>query len=146
MKKQHKMTNEIIIDAQGAVAGRLASFAAKKALQGNKIIILNSEKAIIIGKKSVILKKFLRKRALGKGVQKGPHYPSKPDMILRRMIRGMLPWKRTRGRETFREIQCVIGIGNYHGREKEAIKLEKKEALNYLTLQELSKLVKHTEK
>jgi large subunit ribosomal protein L13 len=138
------MANEIIIDAQGAVVGRLASFAAKKALQGNKIIVVNAEKARIIGRKRVILDDYIKKRALGKGVQKGPHFPYRPDMILRRMIRGMLPWKRTTGREKFREIKCFISIPvEYQNKMKDAVKFEIKNALNYLTLEELSKLIRY---
>lgn len=136
---------EIIIDAQGAVAGRLAGFAAKKALQGNKIIVVNSEKARIIGRKNIVLADYLNRRALGKGAQKGPHFPYKPDMILRRMIRGMLPWKRTTGREKYREIKCFISIpAEYHNKMNDAVKFETKNALNYLTLEELSKLIKHS--
>jgi large subunit ribosomal protein L13 len=136
---------EIIIDAQGAVAGRLAGFAAKKALQGNSIIIINAEKARIIGRKHVILDDYIKKRALGKGVQKGPHFPYKPEMILRRMIRGMLPWKRTTGREKFREIKCFTSIpAEYQHKMKDAVKFEAKNALNYLTLEELSKLIRYT--
>jgi large subunit ribosomal protein L13 len=136
---------EIIINAQGLVCGRLAVVAAKKALQGNKVIVLNSEKAVIIGKKGIVIADYLKKRGLGKGVQKGPHFSSKPDMMLRRMIRGMLPWKRTTGREKFKEIKCFIGVPEaYQSKLNEAIKLEKKEALNSISLEELSKIIKHS--
>jgi len=139
------MSNEIIIDAQGAVAGRLSGFAAKRALQGNRIIVVNSEKARIIGRKNIILADYIKRRALGKGAQKGPHFPYKPDMILRRIIRGMLPWKRTTGREKYREIKCFISIpSEYQSKMGNAIKFEEKKALNYLTLEELSRLIKHS--
>ena len=49
------MENEIIIDATDAALGRMATFAAKQALNGKKVIILNSEDAIITGKKHAIL-------------------------------------------------------------------------------------------
>jgi len=138
------MENEIIIDAQGAVAGRLAGFAAKKALQGNKIIVVNAEKARIIGRKKIILDDYIKRRALGKGVQKGPHFPYRADMILRRIIRGMLPRKRTTGREAFRSIKCFISIpAEYQNKIKDAVKFETKNALNYLTLEELSKLIRY---
>lgn len=134
------MANEIIIDAKNSVAGRLASFVAKKALQGDKVIIVNSEKAVIIGKKAVILNRYIQKRQLGKGVQKGPHIPSKSDMILRRIIRGMLPWDRTRGREAYKRIYCFREIPEkYKNKEKEFIKLETKNALDYITLQDISR-------
>jgi large subunit ribosomal protein L13 len=137
------MEKEIILDGENAVAGRLASFAAKKALLGNKVTVLNSEKTIIIGKKKVILEKYFHMRSLGKGVQKGPYIPSRPDMILRRMIRGMLPWDRTRGREAFKRVYCFKSVPEkYQNKIKDAIKFEKKEALNSLTIKEISNTIR----
>jgi len=134
------MSNEIIIDAENAVVGRLASFAAKKALQGNKLAVVNSEKAIIIGKKELILDKYIKKRQLGKGVQKGPHMPSRADMILRRIIRGMLPWDRAIGREAYKRIYCFNGVPEkYKNKEKDFMKLETKKAINYLTIKDISR-------
>ena len=52
-----KMKNKIIIDANGAVFGRLCSFAAKKALEGDEVIIVNSENAIMTGNKSDLIQK-----------------------------------------------------------------------------------------
>ena len=40
-----------IIDGKNAVLGRLASFAAKEALRGEEIVILNCEQIIITGNK-----------------------------------------------------------------------------------------------
>ncbi len=37
----------MIIDANNMILGRLASFAAKKALLGEKIDVINCEKAVI---------------------------------------------------------------------------------------------------
>ncbi|HDH44680.1 MAG TPA: 50S ribosomal protein L13, partial [Thermococcus sp.] len=37
-----------VIDATGAVLGRLASIVAKRLLNGEEIAIVNSEKAIIV--------------------------------------------------------------------------------------------------
>jgi large subunit ribosomal protein L13 len=135
---------EIIIDAENAVLGRLASFAAKKVLLDNKVIIVNAEKALITGNKLNILNDYLFQRRLGHGAQKGPHFYSRPEMIMRRTIRGMLPWKRTRGREAFKNVFCFTGIPEkYKG--KEMVKFEPKEILNYTTLGEMSKLIRQKE-
>ena len=55
----------IIIDANHGIFGRLCSFAAKKALQGDEVIIVNCEKAIITGNKKDVVKKYseLREKA-----------------------------------------------------------------------------------
>jgi len=134
------MTNEIIVDAENSVVGRLGSFVAKKALQGNKVTVVNSEKAIIIGKKDIVINRYIERRQLGKGVQKGPNMPSRSDMILRRMIRGMLPWHKTTGRNAFKLIYCYKGIPEkYKNKEKDFLKLESKKALNYMTIQDISR-------
>ncbi|MEM1535720.1 MAG: 50S ribosomal protein L13 [Candidatus Pacearchaeota archaeon] len=132
---------EIIIDAQNAVVGRLASFAAKKALQGHNIIIINSEKAIITGSPEKILEKYIKRLQLGRGVQKGPKFPRRPEMILRRAIRGMLPWKKARGREAFKRVKCFLGVPEEF-KDKEAIRLEKEIKTKYITLEKLSNLIR----
>jgi large subunit ribosomal protein L13 len=137
---------EIIINAEDATAGRLASFAAKKALLGFNVVVLNSEKALIVGRKNVILAKYFHMRSLGKGAQKGPYFPSRPDMIMRRMIRGMLPWDRTRGREAFKRVYCFKAVPEkYQGKIKDAVKFEKTKALNYLTIKEIANTIRPQE-
>lgn len=100
---------QIIIDAENAVLGRLSSFLAKKALLGKEIRIVNSEKAIVQGKEKDILEKYREKRARG-GYGKGPKFPTSPDMIVKRTIRNMLPYKQARGREALKRIRCYKGI------------------------------------
>ena len=50
-----------IIDGKNTVLGRLASFAAKEALKGEEIVVLNCEQVIITGNKknSSALKLFV---------------------------------------------------------------------------------------
>ncbi|MCK5140083.1 MAG: 50S ribosomal protein L13 [Thermodesulfovibrionia bacterium] len=101
----------MIIDAKGHVLGRLATYVAKNALLGEDIIIVNSEKIMISGKKKVILKREAeRLETRNKGnPQKGPYHQKRPDKFVRRTIRGMLPWKRARGRDAFKRIMVYIG-------------------------------------
>ncbi|MCS7134441.1 MAG: 50S ribosomal protein L13 [Candidatus Pacearchaeota archaeon] len=136
------MNEEIIVDAEGAVAGRLASFVAKRALLGYKVYVINSEKAIIIGSQEKVLEKYLGRRRLGRGVQKGPKFPSRAEMILRRIIRGMLPWKKTRGREAFKRIKCFLGVPDEF-KNREVVKISSKEVkTKYISLAELSNLIR----
>ncbi|MEM2707667.1 MAG: 50S ribosomal protein L13 [Candidatus Pacearchaeota archaeon] len=135
--------DEIVINADGCVVGRLASYVAKQALLGKKIIIVNSEKAIISGKKQNILDKYINRLQKGRGWQKGPYWPREAEKILRRIIRGMLPWKKARGKEAFKRIKCFKGVPKeYEGKAIE-IKNLKKEFLNFITLGELEKLLRH---
>jgi len=98
----------MIIDAKNLILGRLASTAAKKAMLGDEVIIINSGKAVITGKKTDVLAKYKRKRS-SKDALKGPFFPRRPDMFMKRTIRGMLPYKKDKGKTAFKRIRCYIG-------------------------------------
>jgi len=95
----------LTIDATGLIAGRLATFVAKKLLEGETIEIINSEKAVVTGKKKDVLTKFKQKVARG-DPHHGPYYPKSAERILRRIIRGMLPFRQARGREAYLAINA----------------------------------------
>ena len=100
----------MIIDATNMIVGRMASFIAKKALLGEKIDIINSEKAVITGRKEDVLHKYwYRARDMG-GPRKGPFIIRLPDRFLRRMIKGMLPMNKPRGREAYKKVMCYISV------------------------------------
>ncbi len=103
---------DLIIDADGAILGRLASYAAKAALEGKRVTIIRAERAVITGNRRSILEKYLKRRRIqGKpSPEKGPVQPRVPDRILWKTIRGMLPIKKPRGREAMRRIRVYIGI------------------------------------
>ena len=99
-----------VIDGTNAVLGRLASYAAKQALLGEEIVIVNCEKVIITGNRQNILEDFRDKRTkIGSG-QKGPKISRIPYMIVKRAIRGMLSHRHTRGKEALARIMCYEGI------------------------------------
>jgi len=100
-----------VIDANGIILGRLASYAAKQALLGENIVILNAEKAIVSGKPKLITKQKAKKLEIKNKatLNEGPYHYRRPDRFLRRSIRGMLPWSKTRGREAFKRVMVYIG-------------------------------------
>ena len=99
-----------IIDGKNAILGRLASYAAKQALKGEEVIIINCEEIIITGNVKDIKKKFEEKRGRIGSSQKGPKHSKKSEKIVKRVLRGMLPDHRTgRGRESFKRIKCYSG-------------------------------------
>lgn len=118
----------MIIDAENLILGRLGTYAAKKALMGEKIDIVNCEKAVIVGKREDILKKYKARRDR-RTPFKGPYFPKMPDRFVRRSIRGMLPWGKSRGRAAFKSIMCWIGVPEQFKKEK-IEKLEKISVLN----------------
>ena len=100
----------MIIDATDLIVGRLASFAAKKALLGEKIDIINCEKAVISGRKEDVLHKYwYRANDMG-GPRKGPFIIRLPDRFVRRIVKGMLPMNKPRGREARKRVMCYIGV------------------------------------
>lgn len=99
----------MIIDAKDTILGRLGSFAAKQALLGNEVEVINCEEAVLSGKKQALLSNYIR-RIDRKAPGKGPYLYRRPDMFVRRAIRGMLPFKRARGREAFKKIKCHVGV------------------------------------
>jgi len=107
-----------VLDAEGAILGRLSSYAAKNILKGEDVIIINAEKAVISGKPKIIKGDFEEKRQRGSRFH-GPFYPRYPDRIIRRSIRGMVPYKKTKGKEAMKRLKVYIGSPeNYDNIEK----------------------------
>ena len=99
----------MIIDATNLILGRLASKAAKQALGGEEVIVINCEKAIVTGNKKQIFDSYIGKFDIGQ-VNQGPYFPRKPDQLVRRTIRGMLPRKKPKGRAAYERVKCYIGL------------------------------------
>ena len=98
----------IIIDATDTILGRLASYAAKKALLGEEVFVINSEKAIISGRKAFVIDKYLND--MSRGTYKGPFIPKVPNMLVRRTIRGMLPHHKYKGKNAYHKVKCFVGV------------------------------------
>ncbi|MEK6935505.1 MAG: 50S ribosomal protein L13 [Nanoarchaeota archaeon] len=131
----------IIVDGENAIFGRLCSFVAKKALEGNEIVVVNSEKTIITGNKIDIIKKRRELIAKGGSARKGPFFPRISYQILKRCIRGMLPdYSRGIGKAALENIKCYNGIPTEFENQT-MIKLGKAKPLKYLELRELSEKV-----
>jgi large subunit ribosomal protein L13 len=102
----------ILLDAKNQILGRLASFTAKRALSGDMVIVLNAEKAVISGRRNSIVeraKRMLETRTLGTQTH-APVHQRRPDLYFRRVVRGMLPWKKAKGRAAFHRVHVYMGI------------------------------------
>ncbi|WP_292468470.1 50S ribosomal protein L13 [Methanolobus sp.] len=111
-----------IIDAEGLILGRLASTVAKRLLAGEQIDIINAEKAVISGSKYTTLREYDQTLKRGKP-EFGPYFPKRPDRILKRTVRGMLPYKRARGKSAMSSLKVYIGVP-MEFQDKEAVKIE----------------------
>ncbi|MBU0979563.1 MAG: 50S ribosomal protein L13 [Nanoarchaeota archaeon] len=99
----------MIINAENLVLGRMATFAAKSALLGETVDVVNCEKAIIIGDPQRVLEKY--QQAIKRGIPlKGPYFPRTSDRFVRRVIRGMLPHKQDKGKIAFKRVKCYRGM------------------------------------
>ena len=112
----------MIIDAKDTILGRLSTFAAKQALLGNQVNVINCEECIISGRKHAILDEYFRK-SKRKAPTKAPYFYRSPEMLVKRTIRGMLPFKRSRGRVVYKNIKCYIGVPDSLKNEK-AVRIE----------------------
>ncbi|MBD3249532.1 50S ribosomal protein L13 [Candidatus Woesearchaeota archaeon] len=99
----------MIINAEDAIVGRMATVVAKKALAGEEINIVNCEKAIITGNKRRTIEKYKQRLERGQ-VGKGYYVFRKPEMIVKKIIRGMLPYKQEKGLKAFKRIKCYKGV------------------------------------
>jgi len=111
----------MIIDGEGLVLGRLASKVSKKLLEGESITVLNAEKILISGTKEwayIKYKKRIDRASISNPRTMGPKYPRRPDDIFRRTVRGMIPYKQSKGREAFKTLKVYVGVPNeFEGQE-----------------------------
>ena len=98
----------IIIDGKDLIVGRTATFVAKQALNGETVKIINCEQMYITGGKDFLKQEVHRRRVQGTW-SKGPFYFRRPDRFVRRIVRGMLPHKTSRGITAYRKVMCYIG-------------------------------------
>jgi len=110
-----------LIDAKGLVLGRMASIVAKRLLKGERIIIVNAEEVVISGRRLSILKEY--EEFLQKGhFRKGPLHPRRPDTIVKRVIRGMLPRRKPKGKEALKRLRVYTSVPEeLKGGEKETL-------------------------
>lgn len=99
----------MIIDATNLILGRVATQAAKHALKGEEVVVVNCEKAVITGDRKQILQNYITRLAKGQ-VNQGPYFQRRPDLFVRRTIRGMLPRRKPKGRTAFERVKCHIGM------------------------------------
>jgi len=135
--------NITVINAKGLILGRMASVVAKRLLNGEKIIIVNAGDAVISGNKYSIIKAAHKYLQIGHP-GKGPLHPRRPGRIVKRAIRGMLPYKSPRGREALKRLRVYVSIPeNLKGMRLETIPEADVRRLSgpYITVSELSQYI-----
>jgi large subunit ribosomal protein L13 len=101
-----------VINAEGLILGRLSSHVAKRLRNGEEIVILNAEKAIISGRRKQLVEFYAHRRTRGASQTKakGPFYPRTSDAILKRTVRGMVEYKKPTGRAALKRLRVYLGV------------------------------------
>jgi large subunit ribosomal protein L13 len=132
-----------IINGEDLIVGRVASYVAKNILKdGEEYYIYNAEKMVFSGNMKNLLAKYVMRRALKNKAnpEHSPHWPKRPDFLVKRIIRGMLPYDKPRGKTIYKKIKVFIGDDD----KLNGVKLEFNESYNkakldrYVTVRELS--------
>jgi large subunit ribosomal protein L13 len=99
----------LVYDAEKHVVGRLCTTVAKKLLQGEEVVIVNAEKAIVTGDRYQVFEHYEQKRNRGY-THSGPFYPRRADLIIKRSVRGMLPWDMSGGKAAYHRLKVYVGV------------------------------------
>jgi large subunit ribosomal protein L13 len=129
------------VDAEGLILGRMCSKVAKRLLNGEEVVILNAEKAVLSGKrksKVAEAKQFLEVGA----PERGPFHYRRPDMIVKKTVRGMLPFKQPKGKRAIANLRVYMGVP-FEFKDQKAERIAEAEAARLkgpkLTLGDLAK-------
>ena len=110
-------------------------------LNGEEVIILNAEKAVFSGKKkSKVLEahKFLEVGA----PMRGPFHYRRPDRFLRKIVRGMVPFRLPKGKSAYKRLKVFMGVP-IEFKDQTMITFDEAQSINlkgpHFTLGELAK-------
>lgn len=112
-KTVQKQRKTVVVDATNCIAGRMCSHVSKLLLEGNRVAIVNAEKAMLSGnnryKTIELYKEHLEINSVTNPIH-GPFHPRRPDTILSKMVRGMVPKRKSSGITAFKHLRVYIGV------------------------------------
>lgn len=131
-----------VIDANNLILGRMASAVAQRILNGEEINIINAEKAVISGRKETTFERY--RAYVSRGSREfGPRFPRRPDQIVARTIRGMIPHTKATGRDAYNRLKVYIGVPPELSKEQAATindaSITRLSTSNYTVLGDLSR-------
>jgi large subunit ribosomal protein L13 len=141
----------VVVDGTNHIAGRLSSHVAKLLLQGQRVTVVNCEKIMMSGTRANQIQEYREFLEINSIInyKHGPVHYRRPDTIIAKMIRQMLPFDRKpSGKAAYQRLRTYIGspkdtkpIGKIQF-EKALIR---KAAANYTTLAEICRVIGWTE-
>lgn len=127
---------DIVVDARDCIMGRVASQVAQRALDGETVAVVNAERAVITGSEDDVMSVYRQRAEVGS--DRGPNYPKRPDRIFKRAIRGMVPYKETRGREAFENVRVYLDNPYDDAEVLEDTSLDRLSNIKFISLGEIS--------
>jgi large subunit ribosomal protein L13 len=111
---QVNSNNHIVVDGSNCISGRLCSKVSKLLLQGNRVSVVNAEKVMVSGNKYEVIESYKKRLEVSSVTNpiNGPFHPRRPDTIITKMIRGMVPKRKSSGIESFKRLRVYIGVPN----------------------------------
>ncbi|MDR0797222.1 MAG: 50S ribosomal protein L13 [Nitrososphaerota archaeon] len=97
------------VNADGLIVGRMSSNVAKLLLSGEYVTILNAEKAIYSGKKKSKVAEAHLFLEVG-APERGPFHYRRPDRMLKKTVRGMLPCNQPKGQVALKRLKVFMGV------------------------------------
>ena len=131
-----------VINAEGLILGRLCTHVAKRLLNGEEIVVVNAEKAIVSGRRAQLLEFYKHRRKRGKShLTKGPYYPRTADRIIKRSVRGMVEYRKSSGKAALGRLRVYLGVPKeFESVKKETVEGAHKPHLSkYVYLEEITK-------
>jgi large subunit ribosomal protein L13 len=102
-------TSVAVVNGEGLILGRMCSKIAKRLLNGEQIIVVNAEKIIISGKKKSKVAEAHKFLEVG-APERGPFHSRRPDRIVRKTVRGMVPWNQPKGKVAYKRLRAYLGV------------------------------------
>ena len=127
---------DVVVDARDCIVGRVASHVAQRALDGERVAVVNAEEAIITGSEEDVMSVYRQRDAVGS--DRGPNYPKRPDRIFKRSVRGMVPYKQTRGREALERVRVYVGNPYDDAAVLEGTSLDRLSNIKFVSLGDVS--------
>lgn len=109
---QKQQETIIVVDATNCVAGRMCSHVSKLLLQGNRVAIVNAEKAMLSGNRYKTIESYKEHLEINSVTNPihGPFHPRRPDTIISKMVRGMVPKRKPDGISAFKRLRVYMGV------------------------------------
>jgi large subunit ribosomal protein L13 len=146
-----RVDRPVVVDATNHIAGRLASNVAKLLLQGQRVTVVNCEKIMMSGKRETQIREYREFLEINSIInyKHGPVHYRRPDTLMAKMIRQMLPFDRKpSGKTAYARLRTYIGAPN-DTKPIEKIQFEKalitRAASNYTPLAEICRVIGWTE-